>query len=150
MFQAPTIFSASVSPDVSNSILVVMETSIQIIAAISFFVIGLSHIFQPRVWAEFFIAIRDKGEAGSFINAFIHFPLGVLIVGFHNVWHGIPMILTVIGWGLVLKSSIYFIYPAHALRMLAGVSVERSWWFVVAGVLSVALGSLLTFSIFSR
>ena len=54
-----------------------MELAIQKLAIVSFFVIGLSHIFQPRVWAQFFIDLRSKGETGSFINAFIHFPLGL-------------------------------------------------------------------------
>jgi hypothetical protein len=52
-----------------------MESAIQKLAIVSFLVIGLSHIMQPRVWAQFFINIRSKGEIGSFINAFIHFPL---------------------------------------------------------------------------
>ncbi len=50
-----------------------MESAIQKLAVISFLVIGLSHILQPRAWAQFFIDIRSKGETGSFINAFIHF-----------------------------------------------------------------------------
>ena len=126
-----------------------METSIQIIAAISFIVIGLSHIFQPRVWVEFFRILREKGEAGIFIVALLHLPMGALIVAFHNVWHGIPIVLTVIGWGYVLKSLLYFVYPAHGLKMLARVSLERSWEFVAGGFFLVVIGGLLTFSIFS-
>lgn len=80
-----------------------MEEAIQKLAIVSFFVIGLSHIFQPRVWTQFFIDLRSKGEIGSFINAFIHFPLGALIVAFHNVWQGIPTILTLLGYAWVLK-----------------------------------------------
>jgi len=57
-----------------------MELAIQKIAAICFLIIGLSHIFQPRVWAEFFILFRSKGEAGSFLTALLHLPIGALIV----------------------------------------------------------------------
>jgi len=124
-----------------------METSIQIIAAVSFFVIGISHIIQPRVWTEFFIAIRNKGEMGSFINAFIHFPLGVLIVGFHNVWHGIPLVLTLMGYAYILKSFIYFVFPKRGLKTMSRVSLERSWEFVVAGVVLIGIGGLLTLSV---
>src|SRR5262249_30375995 len=106
-----------------------MESAIQKFAIVSFFVIGLSHIVQPRIWAQFFIDIRNKGETGSFINAFIHFPTGALIVAFHNVWHGIPVILTVIGYGLVLKSLIYFVFPKRGLKTMSRVSIERSWEF---------------------
>ena len=84
--------------------------------------------------------LREKGEVGSFINAFIHFPLGAFIVAFHNIWHGLPgLIVTIGGWGLVIKGAIYFLFPRFGLRMLGTVSMERSWQFVVAGILSVAL-----------
>jgi hypothetical protein len=117
-----------------------MEISVQTLTAIFFLVTGLSHIFQPRVWVQFFIFLREKGEVGSFLNAFVHFPLGAFIVAFHSIWHGFPgTIVTLIGWGLTIKGTIYFLFPRFGLRMLGVVSMERSWQFVIAGVLSVAL-----------
>lgn len=122
-----------------------METSVEKLTALFFFVTGLSHIFQPRVWVQFFIMLREKQEVGSLLNGLVHFPLGALIVAFHNVWHGMPMIVTIIGWGLVIKGTIYFTYPRHGVRMLSMVSLERSWHFVVAGVMSVALAGLILY-----
>lgn len=122
-----------------------METSVERLVAINFLVFGLSHLLQPRVWVEFFIMLREKGEVGSFLNGFVHFPLGAFIVAFHNVWQGIPMIVTLIGWGLVIKGTLYFAYPRHGVRMLSIVSIDRSWHFVVAGVLSIALGGLILY-----
>ena len=117
-----------------------METSVEKLTAIFFLVTGLSHILQPRVWVQFFIMLREKGEVGSFINAFVHFPLGAFIVAFHNSWHGVPgIIVTLIGWGLTIKGAIYFLFPRLGLRMLETISMERAWHFVVAGVFSVAL-----------
>jgi hypothetical protein len=122
-----------------------MELAVQKLAIVNFFVIGLSHIIQPRAWAQFFIDIREKGATGSFIIAFIHFPLGALIVAFHNVWHGLPMILTLIGYGLVLKSLVYFVFPKRGLKSLSRVSIERSWEYVAAGAFSVGLSGLLAY-----
>jgi len=62
-----------------------MEIAVEEFAVICFFLIGVSHIVQSRAWAEFFIRLREKGTTGSFINAWIDFPLGALIVAFHNV-----------------------------------------------------------------
>jgi uncharacterized protein YjeT (DUF2065 family) len=121
-----------------------MELAVQKLAIVNFFVIGLSHIIQPRAWAQFFIDIREKGATGSFIVAFIHFPLGALIVAFHNVWHGLPMILTFIGYALVLKGLVYFIFPKHGLKSLSRVSLEKSWEFVAGGIFSIGLSGLLT------
>jgi uncharacterized protein YjeT (DUF2065 family) len=127
-----------------------MEIAIRKLAALCFLVIGLSHIFQPRVWAQFFIDLYNKGETGSFINAFIHFPLGAVIVAFHNVWRGIPLVLTLIGYSLVLKSLIYFLFPKQALKSLARVSLDRSWEFVIAGVASLGISGLLIFSLINE
>ena len=124
-----------------------MEIAIQKLAVISFFVIGLSHLVQPRVWAQFFMYLRDKGKVGSFINAFVHFPLGALIIAFHNVWDGIPIVLTLIGYGWALKSLLYFVFPSIGVRALSRVSVEKSKQFIVAGVVMLAIGSLLGFSL---
>ena len=94
------------------------------LAVLCFFVTGASHIIQPRVWVRFFMDLHAKGKVGSFLNALLHFPVGAFIVSFHNVWHGLPIVLTLIGWGLVLKSFIYVVFPKQANRMLGRVSIE--------------------------
>jgi hypothetical protein len=127
-----------------------MELAVTKLAIICFFITGVSHIVQPRVWSQFFMSMRAKGEVGSFLNGLLHFPLGVVIVSFHDVWHGLPIVLTLIGWGLVLKSFIYFVLPRRGMKVLERVSVERSWEFVVAGVFSVGISGLLIFSLLRR
>jgi hypothetical protein len=127
-----------------------MELAIQKLAIVTFFVLGLSHIFQSRVWAQFFIDLRSKGESSSFITGFINLNLGALVVAFHNVWHGIPIILTIAGYGWVLKSLIYFVFPKRGLKTLARVTLERSWEFIAIGVVMVGIGGLLLFSLISR
>ena len=127
-----------------------MEIAIQKLAVICLFVIGVSHIVQPRAWAEFFKGLREKGTTGSFINGWIHLPLGALIVAFHNVWHGIPAVLTVMGYAWVIKSFIYFAFPRYGLKVMERVSVERAWYFVVGGIFSLALGALFLVSLISR
>ena len=127
-----------------------MELAITKLAIVCFFIIGVSHIAQPRVWAQFFIDMRAKGEVGSFLNALLHFPLGVVIVSFHNVWHGLPIVLTLIGWSLVLKSFIYFVFPKHGMKMLARISTERAWESVVAGIFSICISAFLMFSLLRR
>ena len=127
-----------------------MELAVTKLAMICFLVTGVSHIIQPRVWAKFFIDLNRKGEVGSFLNALLHFPLGVIIVSFHNVWHGLPVVLTLIGWGLVLKSFIHFVFPKYGMKVLARVSIERSWEFVVAGWFSIGVSGFLLFLILRR
>jgi len=125
-----------------------VERSVEVFAIILFGVLGLSHILQPRAWAEFFILLRGKGEVGAFVDGFLNLPLAAVIVGFHNTWSGIPVVLTLVGWGLVIKSLIRFCAPKLALRIMARVSVERSWEFQAAGAGLVALAGLLGYGVY--
>ena len=127
-----------------------MERAVEVLAIIVFGITGLSHILQPRAWAEFFILVRDKGEAGAFVDGFLNLPLGGVIVGFHNTWSGIPLVLTLVGWALVIKSVIRFCAPKLGLRVMARVSLERSWEFQVAGAGLVALAGLLGYGMYAR
>ena len=126
-----------------------MESSVEVLATLLFGVVGLSHILQPKAWAEFFILLRGKGEAGAFVDGFLNLPLAGVIVGFHNTWSGIPLLLTLVGWCLLIKSLIRFCAPKQALRMMARVSLERSWEFQVAGAALVALASLLGYGVYA-
>src|SRR5688500_17374981 len=122
-----------------------MERAIEYIAAINCIVIGLSHVVQPRAWAEFFMWLRSKGPAGSFANGFLSLSFGALIVGFHDVWTGIPAVLTLLGWGQVLKSVVAFVFPQVALRSMARVTPENARIFVAPGAVLMAFGLLLAY-----
>jgi hypothetical protein len=97
-----------------------MERSVEVLAIILFGVFGLSHILQPRAWAAFFILLRSKREAGALV-----------------------------GWCLLIKGLIRFCAPKQALRIMARVSVERSWEFQVAGAALVALAGLLGYGVYA-
>ena len=127
-----------------------MEIAIERLVALCCFVIGLSHIVQPRAWAELFIQWRAKGKPGVFYTGLLHFTFGVLIVAFHNVWRGLPMIVTLLGWGWTVKGSLYLTYPQHGMRMLARVSLERAHEFVIAGVVLVVVAAVITYSLATR
>ena len=127
-----------------------MEKSVEVLAIILFGVLGLSHILQPRAWAEFFILLRGRREAGVFVDGFLNLPLAAIIIAFHNVWSGVPLLLTVVGWCLLFKSLIRLCAPKLALRMMAQISVERSWGFQVAGTALVGLAGLIAYGVYTR
>ena len=127
-----------------------MERATEIYAAVQFLVIGLSHLFQPRVWVDFFIRLRAMGHAGVFVNGFLSLIFGAVIVGFHNVWTGLPTVLTVIGWAQVLKALLSFVIPQWGLRSLQRVSYDRTHEFVVGGIFSLALSALMTYIALTR
>lgn len=127
-----------------------MEQAIEIFAAVQFLVIGLSHIVQPRVWVEFFTWLRSKGNAGVFANGFLSLIFGSIIVAFHNVWTGLPVVLTVIGWAQIIKALVSFVVPQWGMRGLQRVSYDRAHEFVVGGFFFLALSGLMLYVILTR
>lgn len=126
-----------------------MERALQVYAVINFAVIGLSHVMQPRAWVAFFAWLRERGEAGVFATAFLSLLFGSLVVSFHNVWTGIPVLLTLVGWAQVLKAFLYFTFPAFGLRKLHIPSPERAGLFVVPGVLFLLLAAALGYHLWA-
>lgn len=122
-----------------------MERAVQIFALVNLAVIGLSHIFQSRAWVRFFLWLRDKGDAGVFVVAFMSLGFGSIIVSFHNVWSGIPLLLTLLGWTQILKALMYFTMPSFGLRKLQMVSMDKAKMFIAPGVFFVMIAGLLIY-----
>jgi hypothetical protein len=122
-----------------------MQRTIELLACIQFLIIGISHLVQPKAWVGFFVALRGKGDTGVFANAFLSLWFGTVIVAFHNVWTGLPMILTLIGWAQVIKATVSFVAPHIGMRGMQRVAVERAWEFQVAGAVLIGLSGLMAY-----
>ena len=120
-----------------------MEKAVELFAAVSFLIIGLSHAIQPRAWVAFFQALAARGAPGAFFEGFLLLNFGAIIVAFHNVWEGPALVLTLVGWAQVFKGAVRFLAPGLALRIMARASPERAWHFQVAGVFSLILSGFL-------
>jgi len=124
-----------------------LERAIEVLAAIQFLILGLSHVLQRHAWVDFFIWLRGRGYPGVFVHGFLSLGFGSMILGFHNVWSGLPAVLTVVGCAYVLKASLCFLWPATQIRSLSRVSHERAFELAVPGVMYVGLGVLLSYSL---
>ena len=113
---------------------------IERLTALAFVATGLSHIAAPRHWARFFIAMRDNSPVPGFLNAYVHAPLGLLIVAFHWVWDWPGIAVTLVGCALTLKGLLYFTFPGLALRSMTHVREDRPWQFRLPGFAALAFG----------
>ncbi len=81
------------------------------------------------------------------LNGMLSLLMGSLIVSFHNVWSGLPVILTVLGWSFVLKAAVVFIRPDWGLRSMARIRPDNSRLLIVPGVMLVVVAVLLGYSV---
>lgn len=126
-----------------------MERAIEIFAAINFLVIGLSHVVQHRAWAEFFERLHAQGSTGAFANGFLSLITGSLIVAFHNVWSWPGLVLTAIGWAMVVKAGVAFVRPDLGLNSMSRATTESSRKFVIVGALMVGVAGLLGYEVWA-
>jgi hypothetical protein len=98
---------------------------------------------------EICAVLREEGAAGVFATAFMSLVFGSIIVAFHNVWTGLPLVLTLIGWAQVSKALIYLALPRFGLRQLQIPSDERRYAFVVAGCLFLLLAGILEYHLWA-
>jgi hypothetical protein len=127
-----------------------VEKAIEMFAAVNFLVTGLSHLLQPRAWVEFFVWLRSKGHAGVLVNGLLSLGFGSIVVAFHNVWTGLPVVLTIVGWAHVAKALLIFVAPQLGMRSLERVSPERAHELVVAGAVLLSLSALMWYLVLAR
>jgi hypothetical protein len=69
---------------------------------------------------------------------------GLLLVVAHNVWSPLPAaIVTIVGWLAVIESLAYLLLPDAKIASLIA-TFNTPGWYVVGGVLAVAVGAYLT------
>jgi hypothetical protein len=64
------------------------------------------------------------------------------VVALHNVWTGLPVVVTALGGGMVLKGLVRLSAPGPGLRVYERIAPERPWNFRVAGVFALVLSAL--------
>jgi hypothetical protein len=125
-----------------------MEQAVQIFAVIALIGVGLSHVIYPQGWVSFFLELRARGPAGAIINGLMSLWFGGIIVGFHRVWEGIPLVLTLLGVAQCLKGILNLAWPGHGVKMLSHPRVEKHVGYQVAGIVFLILAALLIYHLY--
>jgi hypothetical protein len=127
-----------------------VERAIELLAVIQFLLLGFSHMLQPGAWVELFVWLREKGRAGVLAHGIMSLWFGSMVLAFHNVWSGLPAILTLLGCAYILKAFVCFLLPEIGLRSLRRVSQKRAWEFAVPGAFFVVMGGALSYSLWAN
>jgi predicted phage tail protein len=124
-----------------------IETFIERWFAFGLLVFGLSHLLHPVRWAAFVQPLQQR-ESGAFLVGLFNLPLGLAVVLGHNVWvWGITVIVTVLGWSMILKGVAYLLFP-RAISHVMPTGERMVQGFRGAGVVCILLGALLIYHSF--
>lgn len=107
------------------------------------FLLGLSHLVQPRLWLDVFKDLAEKGHIGVVWRTFL-FELwpAVLIVMFHQDWSWPGLLITLYGHLLMLKVTLSLLVPGLGLKSLQQAEPTGQWAFIPAGLLLIALSAI--------
>jgi hypothetical protein len=100
---------------------------------------------EPALYA----LVEDR--AALLVVAMIGLLGGLAIVLGHNIWSGgpLPVIVTVIGWSLLIRNGLLLMLPAEAVVALFGAfHVDRLYYLYA--VIDLAIGMYLTYAGFKR
>jgi hypothetical protein len=118
--------------------------TVQAVVAPAFLLIGLSHLLQPQLWVRFFEVVRATGVASLIIPMFT-LPIALVLVVGHNVWvWDWPLFLTIAGWGMTLKSTLYLLVPGFTDLMLEKKMAKSPRSYQIAGAVMALIGAVLT------
>lgn len=120
-----------------------METGLQITCCIQLAVLGVAHLLRPGVLIDFYSVLNAKGEAGVVFIALLSLFSGSFLVAFHNVWTGIPIVLTLVGWSQLVKGTAYLLFPSLGLRFISKVTADRANQFRIPGIPLIAIAAAL-------
>ena len=105
----------------------------------SLIAVSLSEAINPDIWAT--VNAPQVYLAGT-----LWFVAGLSVVRVHNRWTlGWPVLITVIGWVLVLGGLIRMFTPVSAQRALPNTTVQLATQMIL-----LAIGMVLTFNAYGR
>ena len=116
---------------------------------------GLSMVIQTTLWIKLIKLLYSQSEQTfkmiCLFSSAIFLPLGALLVLTHNDWEMSPsVIVTILGWLILIKCLVLILFPQLALKAKAIYSKSESflkWYLRICGTLYILLG-LLVFSNF--
>lgn len=124
---------------------------IQGVLALPLILLGLSHIFQTKMWLDFFNGLADMGQAGVVWRTFmLELWPAILIVSFHQDWSWPNIMISLYGHLLLLKVALSLLIPQLGLRSLQQADRSGSVAFVIAGLILILLGLLCGYQAYTN
>ncbi|MDH3561590.1 MAG: hypothetical protein OEN52_11625 [Gammaproteobacteria bacterium] len=107
--------------------------------------LGLSYMTQATHWAELAKdALRYPHH--YFPMVLMILVLGLTVVTLHNVWVADwPVVITVVGWIMVLKSIAYLLLPQVMTVFVSWSLASLTAWIRIAGLVLATLGGALVY-----
>lgn len=117
--------------------------AIEFMSALTFLMIGLSYMLRSKDWIIWMENFYKNSPQSSLVLGSSNVFIGSLILGFHWVWQGLPVIISVIAVVIIIKGMLNLLLPARTLSKMAQVYIKHELWLRMIGIVLVILSVLL-------
>ncbi|MDM3870913.1 hypothetical protein QSV34_06040 [Porticoccus sp. W117] len=121
-----------------------MSLSVTHITAWMLLLMGLSVVLNPKGWQQLFRDTLDNPQRAMPLFLFFLF-FGLFIVTQHDIWRGKGLVVSIVGWGAVIKSVIYLSAPQWMAKFRRFAEPQSLPLMRVAGVVWVVVGAWILF-----
>jgi len=121
-----------------------VEQTVQWIAAPLLTLVGLTQLYRVDWWLDRHQRFANGGPPAIRVYGLAVLAAGGVVVFLHNVWSGPAVVLTLLGYLLVLEGGVALVVPQIGLAGLARAEPEMRRNAVVAtGVISLTVAGVL-------
>lgn len=124
--------------------LIDMYSVIESVIGSSLVIWGLAVIFNKNIIKSFFETFTniEKNEFLILITASMFLILGLITVWAHNDWYSLSIIVTLIGWLITIKSSLWLFFPKQLAKISKNFSnlILKPWFRFAYGAIAILIG----------
>lgn len=120
-----------------------MELAIEFAVGFSTLIIGLSYILHPDDWRSWMLEMRVGGRQKSLSMGMVGLGISALIVGFHPIFEGKALIVTIIGILGMIEGMVYLLAPNVFPLMLTMATPTRNVTVRIMGAVIVLLALVI-------
>ena len=92
--------------------------AIEFIVGITFLFLGVSFILRQNDWIKLVEHAEAQGNRAVLFMGIFNTMAGSVILGFHFIWTGMSIIVTIIGVIFLVRGFMCLIYPSWVLKKL--------------------------------
>jgi uncharacterized protein YjeT (DUF2065 family) len=123
-----------------------VEETIADIFSIFILFIGLSYLLRPEMWLALIIEANNN-PYWALLIAMVTLPFGLVVVFGHNIWvWDWPVLVTIIGWVMTIKSCLYLVCPTWSNRFMSMPEKNLRRLILAGGTFMTLTGILLVYT----
>jgi uncharacterized protein YjeT (DUF2065 family) len=119
-----------------------MEQAVALMIGIVALPMGLSLFIRSEEWSKWFQYLRTQGDNVTLIIGYFHLIIGAFIVAFHWEWHGLSVLVTLVGVTAILEGTVYTLFPRYLQTMLAWCEPRQRTLFSVTGLMAIIVAGV--------